>query len=291
MIVSKVIGGLGNQMFQYAVGRAVSVRLETDFKIDVSEFKGYSLHQGFELNKVFGVSVALADNKDLKELLSWQTPALVQRFIRLLPAGMIHKRVVHEPYYHYWQGIQDITGQCYISGYWQSERYFSDIEAMIRQDFSFKGSMDEANTKIAEYIQSVNAVSLHVRRGDYVASSKTNAMHGTCALDYYKKAIEHITAQVKDACFFVFSDDIEWVKKNLSIPHECQFINFNQGENSCRDMQLMSLCKHHIIANSTFSWWGAWLNPNQSKIIIAPKKWFSKKTSTVDLIPNSWIRL
>ena len=292
MVISKVIGGLGNQMFQYAIGRAVSLQLQTELKLDVSEFDGYALHQGYELDRVFHLQVPIANRQEVRKLLGWQSYPLVQRIVvRFLPHGVV-ENMVHEPHFHYWHGVKDLVGNCYLAGYWQSEKYFSEIETQIRQDFSFKTMVDNKNKKMADYIQSINAISLHVRRGDYVNSSKTNAMHGTCSLDYYQMAMDYIIQQVDNPCFIVFSDDIPWVKANLSTSHVCRFVDYNQGENSFRDMQLMGLCQHHIIANSTFSWWGAWLNANKDKIVIAPKYWFAHdKCSTQDLYPSEWMIL
>jgi len=277
-------------MFQYAVGRSLSLRLQTEFKLDISEFDGYSLHQGFELDRVFGINTHLAAEREIRELLGWQSVPLIQRLVaRLAPGGRLG-RMVCEPHYHYWPGIRNISGDCYLSGYWQSGEYFSEIEAVIRKDFSFKSFTDDKNRKLADKIQSVHSVSLHVRRGDYVASAKTNAMHGTCSLDYYRQAIDYINRYVEGVYFFVFSDDIPWVKENLMIPRGCQFVYHNQGQNSFRDMQLMSLCKHHIIANSTFSWWGAWLDAEKTKVVIAPERWFGHDNySTKNLYPSGWV--
>jgi len=292
MVISKVIGGLGNQMFQYAIGRAVSLRLQAKLKLDTSEFDGYVLHQGYELDRVFNLQVPIANKQEVRKLLGWQSYPLMQRIVaRFCPYGGVGD-MVYEPHFHYWQGVKGIVGSCYLAGYWQSEKYFSEIESLIRQDFSFKTIADDKNKNLVDNIQSVNAISLHVRRGDYVNSAKTNVMHGTCSLDYYQAAMDYMIQQVDEPCFIVFSDDIQWVKANLSISHACRFVDYNQGENSFRDMQLMALCQHHIIANSTFSWWGAWLNANKDKIVIAPKYWFAhNKCSTQDLYPSGWMIL
>ena len=146
------------------------------------------------------------------------------------------------------------------------------------------------NADIAEKISQVNAVSLHVRRGDYI-SDKKNAFIGVCTLDYYKTAIEKIKTQVDNPVFFVYSDDINWVKNNLVIDKTAVFVNHNRGQESYNDMHLMSLCKHNIIANSSFSWWGAWLNTSPDKIVIAPKQWFANMQDTSDLLPDNWLKM
>lgn len=292
MVISKVIGGLGNQMFQYAIGRAVSLQLQTELRLDISEFSEYSLHHGYELVRAFDLQIPLANRQEVRKLLGWQAYPFVQRIItRFFPYYQIGN-MVNEPYFHYWDKIKDLVGDCYLVGYWQSEKYFIEIESLIRQDFSFKAMIDDKNKKMANYIQSKNAVSLHVRRGDYVNSAKTNAIHGTCSINYYQTAMDYIIQQVDTPYFIIFSDDISWVKANLSTSYACRFIDYNQGENSFRDMQLMSLCQHHIIANSTFSWWGAWLNAKKDKIVIAPKNWFAhNEYLTKNLYPSGWIVL
>ncbi|HQS38500.1 MAG TPA: alpha-1,2-fucosyltransferase, partial [Methylotenera sp.] len=160
----------------------------------------------------------------------------------------------------------------------------------IRKDFTFKLALSVKNSAIIEQISQVNAVSLHVRRGDYVTNAK-NAFIGVCSLEYYRKAVEYVKNQVDKPVFFVFSDDIEWVKSNLPIDFPCFYIDHNHGIESFNDMRLMSHCKHHIIANSSFSWWGAWLNANSEKIVIAPQQWFANNTNVNDLLPESWIKL
>ncbi len=141
-------------------------------------------------------------------------------------------------------------------------------------------------------IESTNAVSLHIRRGDYVKVKETNDFHGVCSIAYYETAIELITNKINDPVFYIFSDDMDWVKKNFNIRQNHVFVDANDAATNYEDMRLMSLCKHNIIANSSFSWWGAWLNPSSSKTVIAPKKWMKDPSiETIDLIPGNWIRL
>ena len=137
----------------------------------------------------------------------------------------------------------------------------------------------------------LNAVSLHVRRGDYLSNPKSKAAHGTCSPEYYRAAIRHMAEVTKQPCFFVFSDDMDWVRQHLQIDYECQYIEHNSGTESYNDMRLMSLCRHHIIANSSFSWWGAWLNQRTDKIVIAPQQWFMNDNVTQDLYPQGWVKL
>lgn len=292
MIISHIIGGLGNQMFQYAAGRAVSLARQEALLVDISSFANYGLHQGFELQRIFSCPITIASETDLKNVLGWQVQPLIRRLL-MRPAfsKLRGNNFVVEPYFQYWEGIQKTPKNAYLTGYWQSEKYFSRIAETIRRDFSFSLPLSEKNTQLAQEISQVNAISLHVRRGDYVQNPVTLATHGTASLAYYQAAIETIAKSVAEPTFFIFSDDMEWVKANLILPFPCHYVSHNQGAESYNDMRLMSLCQHHIIANSSFSWWGAWLNPSPNKIVIAPKKWFADDKNVADLLPEAWLTL
>lgn len=291
MIVSKLIGGLGNQIFQYAAGRALSLRLGVPFMLDTRDFSAYKLHQGFELKRLFHYDAKVASDDDLRNILGWQRGKLTQRILRRPQLKNLRcKSYVVEPHFNYWDGINQLKDNCYLDGYWQSEKYFIEFADEIREDFNFKLLFSVKNKEIARQVSDVNAVSLHVRRGDYV-SDKRNAFIGVCSLDYYRKAIDTIKLKVDKPVFFVFSDDIAWVKNNLALDKTAVFVGHNQGDESYNDMRLMSLCKHNIIANSSFSWWGAWLNANPNKIIVAPRQWFASKKDDSDLIPTNWFRI
>jgi hypothetical protein len=292
MVITNIIGGLGNQMFQYAVARSLSIKLNSPLLLDISGFENYGLHQGFELQRIFNCTSVPVSKAEINKILGWQAPAFIRRVVsRPSLTALRSKSFVLEPHFNYWAGISHLTGNCYLSGYWQTEKYFSEVAHEIRADFAFKLAMNTKNTELAQQINQVNAVSLHVRRGDYANNAKNIATHGLCSLDYYQSAIKHITKQVKQPHFFVFSDDIAWVETNLKIDSPHHFVGHNHGAESYNDMRLMSLCKHNIIANSSFSWWGAWLNSNVKKNVIAPKHWFANETNVEDLIPQSWVRI
>lgn len=292
MIISQVIGGLGNQMFQYAAGRALSLERGQPLHLDISGFAGYGLHQGFELQRVFSCPIQIAVESEARSVLGWQCSPVIRRILARPSLSMMRRQnLVIEPHFHYWSGINKVPQDCYLVGYWQSEKYFKDVAAIIRSDFTFKAPLENRNADFAEQIKQVNAISLHVRRGDYAKNPKTNAAHGLCSLNYYQAAIQYMVARVKPPYFFIFSDDIAWVKDNLMMDFPCQYISHNQGQDSYNDMRLMSMCHHHIIANSSFSWWGAWLNPNPDKIVVAPTKWFANENDVKDLFPKSWVAL
>lgn len=293
MIFVNLIGGLGNQMFQYALGRALSITKGVPLRLDISDFESYQLHQGFELHRVFYCEAPIASLGDLKSVLGWWgAPAIRRAIANLKLSALCNGRLIIEPHYHYWEQIHSVPDIAYLQGYWQSEKYFSEIAAILREDFKFRQPMSEINTQWANKITQCHSISLHIRRGDYASNPITHKVHGVCDLDYYYRAIEYITAQISDPVFFVFSDEVEWAKSNLKTTYPIYYVDSNTGQDSYNDMRLMSLCHHHIIANSTFSWWGAWLNNNPEKIVISPKKWFAASDKDdSDLIPKTWIRI
>jgi len=292
MIISQLIGGLGNQMFQYAAGRALSLQLGEPFKLDISGFLNYELHQGFELHRIFNCTGDIASEVDVRGVLGWQFSPLLRRVVsRLGLAALRRKAWLIEPHFHYWEGIKNAPSDSYIAGYWQSDKYFFKFATQIREDFSFRLAFDHINIELVKKIDGTNAVSLHVRRGDYVDNKKNASVYKQCSLDYYTGAIRYIKARVDNPHFFIFSDDIQWVKSHMEMGAQCQYVEHNHGTESYNDMRLMSRCKHHIIANSSFSWWGAWLGENLNKIVIAPNGWFSDQRITDDLLPRTWVRL
>ena len=290
MVILNIFGGLGNQMFQYAAGRALAIRRETGLYLDVASFQRYSIHQGFELNRLFALNVQAATEDTFKNVLGWQRSPFIRRMLYRDFMRFVRKRnYISEPHFEYWEGIKNAPDSCYLSGYWQSERYFTDVAEKIRKDFAFLIPLDGENLKLSQQIIGLNSVSLHVRRGDYILDPKNAKIYHACTAEYYGKAIELLMNMVQNPRFFIFSDDIEWAKQNLDIGRSCTYVAHNRGTDSYIDMQLMSLCKHHIIANSSFSWWGAWLNPCSDKVVVAPSMWFNSEINTGDLLPLDWL--
>jgi hypothetical protein len=292
MIISHIIGGLGNQMFQYAAGRSRSLELGAPLLLHLSDFADYGLHQGFQLDQVFDGDFQFAQESDVRRFLGWRGYRLARKVLRRKVAAFLRGgKFVVEPGFEYWPGSSSVAKECYLVGYWQSEKYFRNVESAIRRDFSFKVPLTGLNAEWATRIASSTAVSLHVRRGDYVADPKALAVHGLCSLEYYHSAVERFIGELPSSEFFIFSDDIAWVREHLSITRPCHYIDNNKGADSYNDMHLMSLCRHHIIANSSFSWWGAWLNPRTDKKVIAPRRWFANGRPVHDLIPAGWVTL
>jgi hypothetical protein len=291
MIITRLNGGLGNQMFQYAAGRCLAYTLNTGLKLDISPFRNDPLRD-YELS-VFSIEENIASGTDLEHVrrpFSWMIrhPADALK-------SVIHQnapvRYVRESQFHFDPEIHNLPDNVYLEGYWQSEKYFRKIEPLIRQEFRLRVAPGAFVQELAGRIRDGNAVSIHIRRGDFASNPTTNATHGVCSIDYYQCAIEKISHKVEDARFWIFSDDPGWVKKNVTTDRPSYCVS-DHHFNNYEDLYLMSCCSHHIIANSSFSWWGAYLGSHAGKIVIAPKKWFKKADiSTADLLPDSWIQL
>jgi hypothetical protein len=288
MVISQMLGGLGNQMFQYAAARALALSREQPLLLDLVAFGGYKLHNGFELDRIFMIDSAVTKTKDLLPVLGWRTPTLVRKVLkRCLFAPLRGAHLAIETTPNFWPRLHAMESPLYMMGYWQSERYFLMQEKTIRTDFCFRPALDGRNTALAAEIADKPSVSVHIRRGDYLADK----ILYVCSMDYYRNAAKHMEERIGHPAYFVFSDDPDWVRSSVDFLPGATFIDHNKGLNSYKDMQLMSRCKHHIIANSSFSWWGAWLNPSDEKIVIAPRTWFRDGRDDSDLVPSQWIRL
>jgi hypothetical protein len=271
MIAVVLKDGLGNQLFQYAAARSLAARKKTKLKLDISSYKvnkirTYSLHH-FAIQEDF-----ITDN----EKLALRARNVVSRGMKKLGMSAPTHRF-HEKDFHYDPTFFDLPDNLYIEGYWQSEKYFLPIETIIRKEFVVKSEPDQTNKALLEQIKTGNSVSLHVRRGDYVTDSNVNSIHGVCSLSYYQQAVEYMTQRVNDPRFFIFSDDIDWVKQNLRIDNSPVSYMTHNGYKDYEDLRLMYSCKYNIVANSSFSWWGAWLNNYKDKIVIAPVNWFKSQ--------------
>ncbi len=293
MIIANIIGGLGNQMFQYAAIKALSLRRGWQLKLCTSEFENYKLHDGFELSRLFPMDEEIAAKAEVRERLGIYASPLTQKLV-----GKLHIQVpacrclVIEPHYEFWPELNDASDGSYFRGYWQSPRYFQDKEAEIREIFKFGLPLDDENRRYLDRMQAEQSVSLHVRRGDYVKKWQNRRRFSTCSIDYYARSIHYLRERHAGLTFYVLTDDPEWVFANLSpLIRDLRLIRHNSGASSFRDMQLMSCARHNVIANSSFSWWGAWLNARPGRTVIAPSRWFSNGQSSKDLVPPDWVRL
>lgn len=294
MVIVRLTGGIGNQMFQYAAARRISWINQAPLFLDMGWFEetGRWTQRKYELD-AFRIVAEAAPPAAVQALKSKRQNALFRRLPLSLKKRIFHTRQTHiiEKSYDFDPDILNLRDNVYLDGYWQSEKYFSDIEAVIRREFSFRSDPSEINRRMLDRIASCNSVSVHIRRGDYVTLPEASAFHGLCPPAYYQSAAELISRQVDNPVFFVFSDDIAWAGENISLGFETHFMGHNGPERGDEDLHLMSACRHHIIANSSFSWWGAWLCEYPGKIIYAPRKWFNKNIENPDNLPASWLKL
>lgn len=290
MIKLILSGGLGNQMFQYAAGRALSIRHKAELSIDLYLLNKNTkaTNRNYEL-KAFNVEVTLIDsifNKIAIKLFgSIKSKNTRHAFLRRL--GIFRD----EKAQYYDKGFESLSKESTLFGYFQNENYFKGFSEQLREDFAFRLPLNKKNNEIRHLIEQNTSVSIHIRRGDY---TNTNSNLPILDIAYYKKAIEYMMSQLNNPSFFIFSDGIDWVRKNLDLSGiNHQFIDWNKNEDSYIDMQLMSLCKHNIIANSSFSWWGSWLNKNPNKLVIAPQEWYKGDSGIYPdgFLPKEWITL
>jgi hypothetical protein len=283
MIVVKIMGGLGNQMFQYALGRHLAIINKTDLKLDISFYKENNLRKLRLQNlKTVYSTVNISEIPHLKQNKPLNK---IQKLFYSMTDNKL--KIYDENIFTFKKEILKIKDNCYLFGYWQSEKYFLNIKEILKNDFLLKSSLNESITYFSSLIINSCSVSLHIRRGDY----QGNKTHPIIQIEYYINAIDIIKQKTNEKIIlFIFSDDIDWCKINLKLYDNHYFVCENKDY---EDLYLISLCKHHIIANSTFSWWGAWLSNYANKEVIAPLKWFQDgiSLSTKDLIPVNWIRI
>lgn len=290
MIIVRVTGGLGNQMFQYAMYKSLEKKGKL-VKLDSKSFyETKKEHNGYELERIFDIK----PNKPTKEDLEKFDENNISTLFKIKRKLFGDKKFVYDTKEYVFNKDVYKLKNSYLNGYWQSIKYFEGIENDIKKYFRFKNQLDNKNLEILNEIENSNSISIHIRRGDYMSPENYN-MYGCIATPtYYKKAIKVIEEKVENPTFFVFSNDMDWVKKNIQINSRVFYIDINSGNGSYKDMQLMSNCKHNIIANSSFSWWGAWLNENKNKIVIAPKKWINREdvdSDKIELFCEGWTLL
>ena len=290
MIVVKLVGGLGNQMFEYAAAKGLAAKLDVRLKMDLSwfsqiapgdtprhyELKSSKLSQDFiDFKPFFAGTSLLSRGKALA------APAFGRKALNLY----------REPHYHYNADLLKQPDSTYLDGYFQSEKYFAHIREDLLADFSWAKPATGKNKKLLDTIDAdENSVSIHVRRGDYVSNESAAEFHGLRGVDYYQPAVKIIEKSVKTPNYYVFSDEPDWCKENLKFKHNTTYIDWNPD--GAEDMRLMKSCRHNVLANSSFSWWGAWLNTNEDKIVVAPKQWFNDPSiNTNDVVPESWRRI
>ncbi|MEI8356438.1 MAG: alpha-1,2-fucosyltransferase [Deltaproteobacteria bacterium] len=295
MIITKLRGGLGNQLFQYAAARALALRHSTSLKFDrdwfdnrpvVDTARNYML-DCFAVEAEFATSREILQNR-------YAATGRNMHFFSPLVANFRNQEWgwYRERHFQFDPNFLKLGADTCLEGYWQSPLYFQDYSEQIRVETKIIKQLIGENASLAELISVTRSVAVHIRRGDYVHGPETSRVHGSCPPSYYRQAMSLLLEMFDNVHFFIFSDDQEWARANLDF--DWPFVSFmdNGPENASEDLHLMALCHHHIIANSSFSWWGAWLSRYPDKIVIAPEKWFNDPSiNTSDLIPSGWLRV
>ncbi|MFH6999047.1 alpha-1,2-fucosyltransferase [Flavobacterium sp. FlaQc-57] len=292
MIIVKLSGGLGNQLFQYSFGRFLSLKYKTELKFDpqlnivASDFTPRLLG----LSK-YNIDLSFAEKDEARKYKFFKNDLLSKierKLVQNLP--FFNKRFVVEKGFDI-INKNNLIDNCYYDGYWQSHYYFDSIAKILENDLQLNFELSEANKEFEKEIKQTNSISLHIRRGDYLSIASNSKIYSICTQEYYQKAIDFFKQKFENPVFFVFSDDINWVNENFK-GNVFKIVDINQDDPSS-DLYLMSKCKHNVIANSSFSWWGAWLNSNSGKIVISPKDWYvneeTNNKALASLILKDWI--
>lgn len=290
MILVEIKGGLGNQMFQYAIGYLLSIRYNQPLILKDKIFEDKLEHT--IINYFPRAKYQLASQKQIDLFYKFTFKKKVKRIL-----GMPFHKVYTEESLNYDPKVFQIASPLMIKGFWQSQKYYFNFEHCIRDVFQFNSQIDDiSNNYLKKILAKNNSVAIHVRRGDYISNQNNYLRHGVCSIDYYISAINHMKKLLKNPYFFVFTDDKIWAYENIfKINTEIEVVEtINLGNSSWKDIYLMSLCQNQIIANSTFSWWAAWLNDYKNKNVIAPQKWFALEylnDMSGDIVPENWIKL
>jgi hypothetical protein len=287
----KITGGLGNQLFQYSFGKHLAQKLNTKVLFDIQTNKSF---KDFTPRKIeltfFECQIEIVSKKDKKKM-KFFSYGIMERIERTIAKKYPHyfKTYFVEQATHEILNSNQLKDNCYFDGYWQSYKYLVPIESILHNELKLKYPLQLKMNDFLNEITNSQSVSIHIRRSDYITIKQNFDRFGICSKKYYENAILYIKKYFADPIFYIFSDDLDWVKENF-IGSQYIFITDNKP---AEDLYLMSKCKHNIIANSTFSWWGAWLNQNPEKIVIAPKQWYKGKLNETlkDLIPPEWIRI
>lgn len=293
MIIVKLQGGLGNQMFQYALGRYLAQKHGTQLKMDVTELLDCSpkkpswfVYRDYELN-IFNVQEAFASPEETKAFTQRTGIYYLDKVLNKVVGRK--KSFFYEGPQHFHDSVFNAPDNAYLDGYWQSPKYFQPVDDLIRKEFTVKEPLTPlAQTLLAE-IQGNHAVCVNIRRGDFVV----NPSHNTCSPDYYRAAETLLLAKRNNVHFYVFSDEVDWCRQNLSFSVPTTFVSHQYAGKKFQDyLRLMSACNDFIIPNSSFAWWAAYLSESKTKTVIAPKKWMNKPDFSVDdLLPPGWIRI
>jgi hypothetical protein len=294
MIIIKLMSGLGNQLFQFALGRRLSLERHVPLKLDISWYEKYAqrLKRYYQLDN-YSIQAQIAEPSEVDELIRPSRPVPLSLYFRYMQRlfPYYRRRLIYERHIGFDSNILCAPKNACLVGYWQSEKYFKTVEHILRDEFEPREELHPLNARILEQIRSCCAVSLHIRRGDYL-DGENSQIFSRCEGSYYLKAMDLMLGCFPDAHFFVFSDDLEWAEQNLAANPKLSYVANKHLERDWESIYLMSQCQHHIIANSSFSWWGAWLAKNPEKVVIAPRSWFVKdKNNNKVSLPENWLKI
>ncbi len=298
MILVRLMGGLGNQMFQYACGLRLAEKHHTELKIDLtllldrSTKNPHAVWREFDLAEVFHVSAPLANEKEIAYF-NPNPQTFFERVANKVRQIYSPPRVFIQSQSGFDSTVPALPDNYCLVGQFQSEKFFFPAKDKVREEFSFKHALLEKETDLAEEIQKSNSVCINVRRGDYVTNPIYSKSLGFVGLPYYKKSISLISNKDQELKLFVFSDEVEWCKKHFDFPLATTFVSHDYAGPKFRSyFQLMSLCKHFVIPNSTFAWWAAWLGQREGSTVIAPARWSADGSQqSSDRIPPHWIQI
>ncbi len=294
MIIVQISGGLGNQLFQYALGRQLALKHNTTLKLDIDIYQNPppgSTKRQFELHNI-NIKAGIATTEEITKIKRAHLNGLFKSiYWRTQYMKPYYKRdIIKEKTNLFDRNILQSSNFIYLEGYWQSEKYFTSIKDYLLKEFKPKHPLNEKENAYLNRIISSNSCSVHIRRGDYISNLKLHDIYKNIPFEYFEEAINIIKEKESNPLFFIFTDDLDWARKSFDKINNIIFVDINDA---CKSIYLMSYCKHNIISNSTFSWWGAWLNQNEKKIVISPKEWFTAQSvlKMDDLIIDTWIKL
>jgi len=293
-VTASLCGGLGNQLFQYAAARALAAQHKANLILDLSWFEKVHYLRGVTVRSYalepFSLPVQLKKNKPVLKWFS-RLAFFLEKVIFSLKLPLIHGLYI-EKSFNFDPNFYKLEAPVRLSGYWQSFKYFESIASLIRSEIGTPRHLSMASAKVLDKIRSTDAICIHVRRGDYISNQSASDYHGLCSMDYYQRGVELVLEGLISPQGFVFTDDPDWAKECLQLPIPFMVVDVNGPEAAHEDLWLMSACRRFIIANSSLSWWGAWLSAATDKIVVAPQRWFSdEEIDTQDLILPEWIRI
>jgi hypothetical protein len=293
MIVVQLTGGLGNQLFQYAAAKALSWHHDATFMLDTSSFLRTELPElevprNFELNIFPAINEQIITVEELRKLFDTNKKKIF--YNKLIPP--YKQSIYNEPHFHFDKNFFKSKKKVLLIGNWQSEKYFSSFKKQLRSILVINNELVKNVISEAENLQKTESIGIHIRRGDYLRKQIIFEWHGVMNKGYYLKGLEIISKKITPGRILFFTDDPEWVEKELLPITGGEIASNNISKTHVEDLYLMSQCRHNIIANSSFSWWGAWLNSNTEKIVVAPERWFGNgPKDTQDIIPTEWIKI